>query len=166
MNQVEAEIIEPSNAIALREPKPLKDGRGRHLFKHGLRWTPEHRIWCKIKERCSNPKAINYPRYGGRGITVCERWKDSFLNFYQDVGPRPSPKHSIERRDNLKGYSPDNCFWATTLEQANNKRSNTIVVFHGRAQSVASWCRELGLNYHRVRQRIYRNKWTPERAFV
>jgi hypothetical protein len=139
--------------------------KGEHLFKHGLARSPAHRIWCKMKERCSNPNAVNYERYGGRGITVCSEWLHSFEQFFQDMGPRPSSDHSIERRDNSKPYCKDNCFWATRIEQANNKRNNRIVEYRGRKQSVAAWCRELGLNYHIVRQRIHRNKWTPERAF-
>lgn len=140
--------------------------KGEHLFKHGRARTPEHRIWCKMKERCSNPNAINYERYGGRGIAVCPEWENSFEKFFSDMGPRPTPSHSIERRDNAGSYSKDNCFWATRLEQANNKRNNTLVEFNGRTQSVASWCRELGLNYPLVRQRIYRDKWSPDRAFT
>lgn len=149
--------------LALR-PKPMKDGRGAHLYKHGLSKTPEHKIWFKMRARSLNPNSVNYERYGGRGITVCERW-NSFEAFLADMGPRPSNRHSLERTDNLLGYFPENCKWATNLDQANNKRNNVMRTFQGRTQSVAAWCRELGLNYALTRQRIYRDKWTPERAF-
>lgn len=143
----------------------LNGSQGLHLVKHGMRYAPEYKTWCRIIYRCENPKAINYERYGGRGITVCPEWRVDFLAFYNDMGNRPSRTHTLERKNNMLGYSKDNCVWATALEQANNKRNNVMVEFSGRVQSVAAWCRELGLEYNTVRQRIYRNDWTPERAF-
>ncbi len=144
--------------------KPLKNGQGRHLFKHGMSKQPEHKVWIKMMERCYSVNAINYERYGGRGIRVCEAWHE-FVNFFRDMGPRPSKDHSIERKDNLCGYSPDNCIWATRVQQGGNKRNNVRVTYLGRTQSVAAWCRELGLDYHITRQRFYRDGWTAERAF-
>lgn len=140
--------------------------RGMHLFKHGLARTRTHRIWCKMKERCHNPNSINFARYGGAGVTVCERWKASFEAFLYDMGECPGPEFSIERRDSRKGYFKNNCKWATVLEQSNNKRNNVVVEYQGQSKTVAQWCRDLRLNYHLVRQRIYRDKWTPERAFA
>jgi len=75
-----------------------------------------------MKTRCENPACAAYARYGGRGITVCARWRDSFEAFLADVGPRPSPRHSIDRKDNDKGYEPGNCRWATPSEQNANQR--------------------------------------------
>jgi hypothetical protein len=115
-----------------------------------------------MQTRCTNPKAINYADYGGRGITVCERWR-SFENFYSDMGPRPSSDHSLERISNNEPYAPANCRWATTVEQSNNKRSNNMVEACGRKQTVVEWARESGIPAYAIYHRLY-NGWDPERA--
>lgn len=82
---------------------------------------PEYRVWHCMKNRCLNPRAHNFAYYGGRGVTVCERWL-KFENFFSDMGPRPSRRHSIDRIDNSRGYEPGNCRWATMKEQCANRR--------------------------------------------
>ena len=91
--------------------------------RHHMCGKPEYIAWCHMKERCSNSKCRGYENYGGRGITVCNRW-DKFANFYEDMGNKPSKKHSLDRKDNEKGYSKDNCRWATSLQQVLNRRKN------------------------------------------
>jgi hypothetical protein len=90
-------------------------------LRHGRTDTAEHNTWIGMKGRCYNPANPKFYRYGGRGITVCERWRDNFENFAADMGPRPSPLHSIDRIDNDRGYEPGNCRWATQLEQQRNR---------------------------------------------
>ena len=120
------------------------------LTTHGLTNSSENQIWRAIKKRCYNPKHPQYADYGGRGITVCDEWKESFETFYRDMGPRPSLDHTIDRKNNDKGYSKDNCRWATREEQGNNRRDNIHYEFDGEKKTLAEWCRELKLPYQRM----------------
>ncbi len=122
--------------------------------RHGLHNTPEYRAWASMKERCENPKCRNYANYGGRGISVCQRWRDSFEAFHEDVGDRLSPKHTIERINNAHGYEPGNCRWATMDEQANNKRTNRLIECDGVTRTVADWSRTTGLSTACIRGRL------------
>ncbi|SPA00497.1 conserved hypothetical protein [Cupriavidus taiwanensis] len=92
---------------------------------------PEYTAWVDMIQRCTNPKQESYADYGGRGITVCPEWREDFGRFLADLGPRPSPKHSLERRDIHESYCPSNCRWATNIEQQNNKRTNVISLADG-----------------------------------
>lgn len=99
-----------------------RETAGEKARTHGMRNTSEYNIWTSMKQRCHNPNFRFYANYGGRGISVCERWRESFEAFYADMGPRPSKKHTIDRIDNDGGYEPGNCAWSTYKEQAQNKR--------------------------------------------
>lgn len=122
--------------------------------------TKEYRAWVHIKDRCNNPNDKGYKNYGSRGITVCDRWINSYENFLADMGRAPTPQHSIERKENNKGYSPDNCKWATKIEQANNVRNNRVIEYQFRVQTLAQWCRELKVDYRLIHNRIYALQWT------
>lgn len=134
----------------------LKNERIKALrLKHGLSETVEYRIWEGIRNRCLNPNNHAYAAYGGRGITLCERW-DQFEHFLEDVGKRPSPLHSIDRYPNNNGnYEPGNVRWATSREQNNNRRDIRMVTYQNRTQSVCDWARELGINTKTLRHRIF-----------
>src|SRR5688500_16157023 len=113
--------------------------------KHGLRNCSEYRAWASMKQRCLNPKVVAYPQYGQRGIKVCDRWLTSFPNFYADMGPRPSPSHSLDRIDNDGDYTPDNCRWATRVEQGRNQRTNVLFTHNGKTQCLTAWSEEIGI---------------------
>lgn len=132
---------------------------------HGLRSRPEYGLWADMKQRCTNPTRSDYERYGLRGISVCQSWLEDFAAFFKDMGPRPSPKHTIERIDNAKAYEPSNCRWATVTEQNNNKRSNRIVEAFGKQQTCAQWAREIGMDYGQLLKRLERGI-SPEAALT
>lgn len=125
------------------------------MTTHGKARTKEYGIWVGMKMRCSNPNERSYPDYGGRGITICDRWKESFEAFYADMGPRPSDDHSIDRIKNNLGYGPMNCRWATDMEQVNNRRNTRLVTIDGVTKPLKEWCHEYGMRYTSVLRRIW-----------
>lgn len=132
--------------------------------KSGLGWrTPEYASWNGLTQRCLNPKDPKYPSYGGRGITVCQEWIDSFKRFLEDVGPRPSPDYSIDRIDNNGNYCKENCRWATRSQQQLNRRNNHRLSFNGETLTIAEWARKLGVPKERIASRL-RYGWTTERT--
>lgn len=128
--------------------------------KHGRSRSNEYRIWAGIKTRCFNVNAHDYSRYGGRGITMCNRWADSFENFFNDMGERPSLKHSVERLNNEKGYNPNNCIWATKKVQANNTSMVVFIEHNGERLSMKQLCEKLKLDYKNFKN-LYRERRLP-----
>ena len=122
--------------------------------------TKEYRCWRRIISRCHNPDDQRYPWYGARGIAVCEEWRASFETFLNDMGPAPSPAHTIEREKNEKGYHPQNCRWATMKEQAQNRRSNVKLTFNGETLTIAAWAERLNMDRRVLWKRLKR----PNRA--
>ena len=142
--------------------------RGDNLRRHGKSGTPEHRAWCCMMTRCYwlRPSDKSYPWYQGAGVTVCERWHN-FSDFLADMGPKPSPKHSLDRFPNAFGnYEPGNCRWATPKEQARNwKNRNVLYEHNGEALTLSEWAERIGLRRESLRDRL-QSGWTLERALT
>ncbi len=124
---------------------------------HGMSHSPEHNTWRWMRQRCQNANSHKYPSYGGRGITICERWQ-GFENFYEDMGPKPEPdengRYSIERMDNSKGYEPTNCIWASNKTQSRNRRTTKRYCFNGKSLTISEWSEETGINPSTLESRV------------
>lgn len=131
-------------------------------IKHGLTGSKIYYRWTGLRSRCNNPNNPRYKDYGKRGIKVCVRW-DSFENFLKDMGPPPSSKHSLDRINNNKGYSPKNCRWALPKEQYANTRRNHFITFKGKTFHIAEWARRVRMKKSALRHRINAG-WTVEKA--
>lgn len=127
--------------------------------------TRIYNTWNKMIERCHNQNCPGFPNYGGRGIRVCKRWRDSFDAFYADVGMKPSPRHSLERINNDGDYKPNNVRWATPREQLRNTRCTRWLTFRGERRSMIEWSELLGIPYRPLKLRI-RKGWDTERALT
>lgn len=130
---------------------------------HGMTGSKLHWIWKGMVQRCYNQKHISYKNYGAVGITVCLRWRKSFIDFYKDVGQRPSSKHSLERIDNKKGYTPSNVSWATWTEQARNRKTNLHITYKGKTRILSEWARIYRMNETTLCIRLKR--WNVAEAF-
>lgn len=128
---------------------------------HGDSGSREYNIWTGIIKRCYNQKCPAYPRYGGRGIAMCDRWRNDYAMFLADMGRTPFPGAEIDRIDNDGDYEPGNCRWATRKEQSNNKSTMVYFEYDGRRQKVAEWAKELGVPVKTFRLRVWKG-WTPE----
>jgi len=131
---------------------------------HGGHDDPLYSVWIHMRERCQNPNLECYDRYGGRGIHVCEEWKD-FSVFRSDMGPSYKEGLTLDRRNNLEGYSKSNCRWATTAEQNRNRRDNKFLEFGDENLCMAAWDERLGFAKGTVSRRIGRH-WTIEKALT
>lgn len=123
--------------------------------------SPTYRTWSALKERCLNPKNKFFKEYGGRGIAVCDSWMNSFESFLRDMGPKPTKRHSIDRIDNDKGYSPENCRWATPTQQARNTRRTVKLTLNGVTHTLADWCEILQIPRSTISGRRKRG-WSDE----
>lgn len=130
---------------------------------HGKVSAPEYNSWRGAVQRCTNPKCSIYYKYGGRGIDICEQWKDSFESFYSDMGNKPSPNHSLDRIDNSRGYSKENCRWATRKQQARNTRTTKRATVAGRTLTVSEWSERTGQSPLRILGRL-RKGWPQDEA--
>lgn len=130
---------------------------------HGMTGTKEYRAWMAMRGRCHDRRNKKYQIYGGRGIFVCDRWINSFPNFFEDIGNAPTKKHSLGRINNDGPYSPDNCRWETVHQQANNRSNVRIIFYNGKSKSLAEWERVFGLTKRRIAERL-KCGWTVEKA--
>jgi hypothetical protein len=134
-------------------------------FKHGLGDSLIYKIWNRIISRCHNERDRAFNRYGGRGISVCQRWRDSVEAFVADMGPRPSTHHSVERKNNNGNYEPSNCKWGTDIEQGRNRRNNRLITINDETLCLSAWIERLGVNrdtfYWRVNQ-----GWSEQEALT
>lgn len=128
---------------------------------HGRSYDPIYNVWQRMIARCYGRYSDSFANYGGRGITVCERWRNSFEAFLVDMGERPEGTQ-LDRIDNEKGYSPENCRWATIKQQNRNRRGNRFLTLNGRTLTVAGWAEELGLRVGNVYSRLSRGKSVEE----
>jgi hypothetical protein len=155
--------VTSSNLISGYSTKCTRCARTRH----GLSESPEWCAWKAMLSRCScdGGNDDRRRRYAGRGITVCERWR-TFENFLEDMGPKPSPTHSIDRIDNNGNYEPGNCRWATPKQQSRNTCANHLVTCNGRTMCLAEWSEETGIGFVTLYCRLVRHGWSPERAMT
>lgn len=154
-----------TKAPARKCPECAQIARRTHSFKHGRANTKEHNTWMKMRTRCHNPKSREYRNWGARGIYVCQRWRDSFIAFFEDMGPAPSPKHTIERVDNDGPYCKENCIWLPFELQARNTRRSRWITFQGKTQILEDWGRETGIKSITIAERLRRG-WSLEAALT
>lgn len=134
-----------------------------HNLTHGQSGSPFYPAWIRMVGRCTDPTDGNYHNYGGRGIKVCDAWINSPEQFAKDVGPKPGPGYTIDRKDNNGNYEPGNVKWSTQIEQCQNMRKNVRVVFNGQSRTLADWARTLMVPPSTIYVRIKRGR-TPEEA--
>ncbi len=125
------------------------------------RSSPEYKAWGHMIERCRNPNTECFADYGGRGITVCDRWR-TYEHFLADMGPRPAGM-TLERKDNERGYEPGNCVWATRKQQMRNRRNTKMLTFNGETKGLTEWAEQLGLKKTTLEKRL-KLGWTADRA--
>jgi ribosomal protein S16 len=133
--------------------------------RHNQSYSLEYSTWCAMKKRCQNTSDTYFADYGGRGIQVCARWDGSFEFFLQDMGPRPSADYSIERSNVNGHYEPNNCYWATQLEQARNRRNNRLVEFEGSSFAMSELAEREKVDYHQLKYRLNKGM-TPSDAIA
>lgn len=134
--------------------------------KHGMRNSRIYEIWRGMKKRCFNKNYKHFNDYGGRGITVCDCWKNDFMSFYNwSMLNGYVDDLSIDRIDNNKGYFPENCRWATIKEQANNTRANRFLTYNGETKTMTKWCEILNMKCTTLFTRL-KLGWSVEKAFT
>lgn len=138
-------------------------------LKHGNaknhQQTVEYVCWMSMKDRIRNPNNKRFKNYGGRGISICTQWYD-FAVFLKDMGPKPTPRHSIERSDTDGSYEPSNCYWGTRSEQARNKTNSATIEYDGRIMCIADWADEFKIPFPTLWARLKVLRWDTKRALI
>lgn len=135
---------------------------GSHTRTHGMSHSSEYRAWTNARHRCTNPNNRKYPLYGGRGIRMCAQWALSFDTFIRDMGRKPTARHTLERLDSNGDYTPENCVWATAIQQNNNRSFNRKLQFQGRLVTVAQASRATGIPHGTIISRLDSGKSDEE----
>lgn len=153
------ELVRKGGQLRYAEKKGVAQSCQRcGAIRHGYTKSPEHRAWINMHDRCRRPENHAYARYGGRGISVCDRWK-SFENFIADMGHRPTAAHSLDRIDNNGNYCPENCRWTTQITQNRNNSGNKVIEHNGESMSISEWAEKTGIPRGAIYMRL-RAKWS------
>ena len=157
LSHLKSGSVKSCGCLLIRRPKEI---HGKHLMGR----SREYKTWNSMVLRCTRTTHAAFSDYGGRGISVCERWSgpNGFQNFFADMGRKPTGL-TIERRNNDEGYTPANCYWATQREQSNNKRTNVLFTSNGRTSTLAQWASLVGISDNTMRERLKRG-WTIDQA--
>src|SRR5579859_2385875 len=135
-------------------------------IQHGLSNTFEHRVWKGMKTRCYNKNHKDYKFYGNRGVCICKEWLNDFQQFYNDMGPAPSKKHSIHRKHDSLVYSKENCIWTDQKTQCRERRGNRLLTFNGQTKLILEWEEITGINCKTIMSRLDRLHWSVEKALT
>ena len=146
----------------MKKKRPDLAKRNKEKAIHNMENTPTYITWKNMKSRCQYEKDKDYPRYGGRGIKICEEWKN-FSNFLRDMGIKPE-KAQIDRIDNNGNYELSNCRWVSNQENSNNRSSNVYIEYSGKTQTIAQWARELNIGPKTLRHRLFVAHWPIDLA--
>lgn len=133
--------------------------------RHGMTKTTEYTAWVNMRERCYNSNRPDWGNYGGRGIKVCDRWLESFENFFNDMGKKPHPNLTIERINNNGNYEPSNCKWVTRFKQSNNQRSNIKITYNGKTLTTKQWSIITGIKRQTIQYRL-KVGWSVKRTLT
>lgn len=131
---------------------------------HGKSYSKEYRAWVNMIARCENESRELFHRYGGRGITVCARWRSIFEAFLEDIGPAPKASAQLDREDNDGNYEPSNCRWVTPKQNANNRSSNRVIAFDGLEMTLSEWADHVGIHKNTLIKRL--SKWSLEKSLT
>lgn len=148
----------------LRKKSTLSCGCHRASAR-GMCKSSEYTSWKEMKRRCYNTRNSEYHNYGGRGITVCQRWLDAFVNFFEDMGPKPFAEATIDRKDGNGNYEKENCRWATKLEQGQNTSKARNLTYNGETYGLREWARRIGITHGTLSARLARG-WSLEKALT